>query len=454
MDLRANITIAAKATPVGCGGIGVVRISGPLVQKIMLGILGKNIKPRYAAYCDFLDEQQKKIDQGIAIYFSAPNSFTGEDVLELHGHGGPVVMHCLLQRVFELGAIPAKPGEFTERAFLNNKIDLIQAEGIADSIAASTHQAARNAMLSLQGELSNYINNLTSKLKNIRARIEAAIDFSDEKDIGVFSQSKIIEEIFSILEEIKKIYSVAKQGVIIRDGITAVFTGKPNAGKSSLLNALSGDDVAIVADTPGTTRDVLRSFIQIDGLPIHLMDTAGIHDNPDSVEKEGMRRAFQEIKKADHVLFVVDVVTNHKDDILILLNDFFGHTQVSANFPIIYNKIDLNKESPKIVKRQNFNCVYLSARTGAGIDLLRQHIKSFSGICETSSGFSARQRHLDSLVRVEGFLQAALNNADFGSLELVAEELRLAQMALGEITGEFTSENLLDKIFSEFCLGK
>ena len=448
-------TIAAQATSPGRSGVGIIRVSGPSTKIIAREILGKDIVARSAVFCNFFSKDRKIIDQGLAIYFSAPQSFTGEDVLELHGHGGQVIMDLLLRRILELGARLANPGEFTERAFLNRKLDLIQTEAIADLINAATEKAAQNAMRSLQGDFSKQINKLVALLIELRAQIEAAIDFAEEAEIEKSANQNFINNINNISLQIKQLKNTAKQGVILRDGVTAVITGNPNAGKSSLFNCLSGQDAAIVTNIPGTTRDVLRAWIQIDGLPVNVLDTAGLHDQPDLIEEEGIRRAWEEIKKADHVLLVVDASANQERDLNKLTKDFLKIISPKNSFTVLYNKIDLTGEEAKIIKGNNIDSIYLSTKTGSGLDLLKQHLKAKSGFCDAADGFSARRRHLDALERAENYLQNIQNDLlDSNKLELIAEELKHAQQALGEITGEVTVDDLLNKIFSEFCVGK
>lgn len=439
-------TIVALATPPGRGGVAIVRISGSNVLFITENILGKIPKPRYAYFTSFNDEDGLAIDQGIALYFVGPESFTGEDILELHCHGGPAVVERLIKRVLSLHARLAKPGEFSERAFLNDKIDLIQAEAIADLIDASSEQATRSALRSLQGDFSKKINELVESVIKLRMYIEAAIDFVEE-EVDFLADKQIKVNLNAIIDALTLTQASAKQGALLRDGITAVIAGKPNAGKSSLLNQLSGKDSAIVTDIAGTTRDLLREYIVIDGMPIHIIDTAGLRESADIVEQEGIRRAYAEIVKADIVLFVVDA-TETPPDLSLFLKDVPPHATVIT----IRNKIDLLQESVFLDR----NCISLSAKQGIGIDLLKNHIKTIVGYQNTQEGvFSARQRHLDALSRTKKFLldgKQQLENHKAG--ELLAEDLRQAQLALNEITGEFSSDDLLGRIFSSFCIGK
>tara|TARA_R110000868_G_scaffold158036_3_gene385770 strand:+ start:13436 stop:14761 length:1326 start_codon:yes stop_codon:yes gene_type:complete len=437
-------TITAIATPSGRGGVGIVRVSGAQVRAIAEAITGALPKPRYAHFAKFSDTDGDTIDEGLALFFPGPNSFTGEDVLELQGHGGPVVMDRLLKRVLQLGARVARPGEFSERAFLNDKLDLAQAEAIADLIDAQSEQAARSAMHSLQGEFSARINTLLKSMISLRMFVEAAIDFPEE-EIDFLSDGKVTAQLTDILQNLESVLASAKQGAILREGMTIVIAGKPNAGKSSLLNQLSGRDSAIVTDIAGTTRDVLREHIQIDGIPLHVIDTAGLHDSDDIVEQEGIKRAWQEIEKADAIVLVHDVTQPdvQLDEALLKLNK-----------PIltVQNKIDLQKQSPKL----NDNEIHLSAKSGDGIELLKQALKNIVGYQEQNEGnFIARRRHLDALQRAQQHVldgQHQLQTSNAG--ELLAEDLLQAQNALSEITGTFTPDDLLGEIFSSFCVGK
>ena len=443
-------TIVAQATPPGRGGVAVIRVSGPQVKTIIHDLFGCELMPRQATYLPFCDGSGEIIDEGLALFFPNPHSFTGEDVLELQGHGGPVIVDLLLQLVMSLGARLARPGEFSERAFLNGKIDLAQAEAIADLIDASSKQAARLAMRSLQGEFSKEINELNEKIIHVRMYVEAAIDFTDE-EIDFLSDEKIISDLKAILNQLTAIQSKAKQGSFLREGITAVIVGEPNVGKSSLLNMLSGKELAIVTDIPGTTRDVLRDYILIDGMPLHIIDTAGLRESDDIVEQEGIRRAYHEIEKADIVLYVADASQNPTIDLNAV-------PDAVSSRPIIFvqNKVDLTATTPAIKKENNHTIISLSAKTGAGIDLLKQHIKSVVGFKESAEGiFLARRRHLDALTRAFTYVKAGLHQLlESRTGELAAEDLRRAQLALNEITGEFTADDLLGRIFSSFCIGK
>ncbi len=451
MDIIVNDTITAQATAPGRGGIAVIRVSGPRVTAIMREMLGTELTPRQATYLPFRDTSGEILDEGIAIFFPNPHSFTGEDVLELHGHGGPVVVDTVLQCIISLGARLARPGEFSERAFLNGKLDLAQAEAIADLIDASSKQAARLALRSLQGEFSKDIQALTEKVIHLRMYVEAAIDFTDE-EIDFLSDEVIHQSLQTILTDLVTIQAKAKQGSLLREGITAVIAGEPNVGKSSLLNYLSGKEVAIVTNIPGTTRDVLRDYILIDGIPMHIIDTAGLRESEDVVEQEGIRRAYREMEKADVVLYVMDGSTAlsfpHRNDT----------SEIFTSRPIIYiyNKIDLTNTQPSITSLNGSTTIFLSAKTGEGIDLLKTHIKSLIGFQSHTEGvYLARRRHLDALARAHMHLQASLQQLTVAhSGELAAEDLRLAQLALSEITGEFTADDLLGRIFASFCIGK
>lgn len=440
-------TIAAQATPPGRGGIAIIRLSGPKAKSIAQQLLNSELKPREATYLSFLDADQTVIDQGIAIFFPNPHSFTGEDVVELQGHGGTVVVDLVLQRLLDLGARLAKPGEFSERAFLNGKIDLVQAEAIADLIDASSTQAARSAMRSLQGEFSNTITALTEKLTRLRIYIEAAIDFSDE-EIDFLAKDNIASQMQIILADIVSIQQKAKQGSFLREGFTAVIAGAPNAGKSSLLNCLSGKDVAIVTAIPGTTRDVLRDHILLDDIPMHIIDTAGLRESDDIVEQEGIRRAHHEMQQADIILHVCDASI----DATYALPDFTEDKPVI----VVKNKIDLINETPAKRIINNVTHLFLSAKSGTGIDLLKQEIKHLIGVQSTTEGmYLARRRHLDALARASEHITDSLTQLQTTKAgELAAEDLRLAQQALGEITGELTADDLLGRIFSSFCIGK
>lgn len=437
-------TIAACATAKGRGGVAIIRISGPNVRQIMQVILGEEIPPRKAMRLPFRGSQQEIIDEGIALFFPKPHSFTGEDVLELHGHGGMVVVDLLLKAIVNThDARLAEPGEFSLRAFLNNKIDLTQAEAIADLIDATSVQAARSAMRSLQGEFSKAIHAITERLIHTRIHIEAAIDFSDE-NIDLMSDGRIHEALIDVVNQLNRIQEKATQGSLLREGVNVVIAGKPNVGKSSLLNRLSGKDIAIVTNIPGTTRDIVRDDILIDGMPLHILDTAGLRDSHDVVEIEGMKRSKLAINEADLILYVTDEDSDLKNDDLQLACD--------ARTICIRNKIDLRQQKPSIEK----SVIALSAKTGVGIDLLIAAIKSKVGYGrgDHEDVFLARRRHLEALSEAKSHVENSLAKRENSQPELVAEELRLAQSALNQITGEFGSDDLLGRIFSSFCIGK
>ena len=444
--LTGDDTIAAIATPPGNGGVGIIRLSGSTAYGIAEQITGKSLKSRLASFCQFKDEQGLAIDTGIALYFPAPKSFTGEHVVELQAHGGRVVLDMLLKRVLALGARLAQAGEFSQRAFLNNKIDLAQAEAIADLITSSTEQAVRSAQQSLQGVFSVQINELIDELIELRVYIEAAIDFVDE-DIDLLHDGVVAGRIAALQHKIQSIYHTAQQGRLLHDGMTVVLAGKPNAGKSSLLNALAGHDAAIVTDIAGTTRDVLRERIQLDGMPLHIIDTAGLRDSDNLVEQEGVRRARLEIEKADQVLLLIDSTDSQP---LEGIDDL-----PSDKITKIYNKIDKSGLAVQQIKTEQGTEIYLSVKTGLGLDLLKQHLKHIIGFTDTSNTvFVARRRHLDALHQANTALSSASDQLENYAPELVAEDLRQAQNSLGEITGEFSSDQLLGEIFSRFCIGK
>jgi len=443
-------TIVAVASAAGRGAVGVIRVSGSLVPQIATGILGALPAPRRARLCKFLDAHGRSLDEGLALYFPAPASYTGEHVLELQGHGGALVVDMLLKRLLELGCRMARPGEFSERAYLNGKIDIAQAEAIADLIDAGTAAAARAAVRSMQGEFSARVADLKDRITALRTYVEAAIDFPDE-EVDFLSGEALRGRLAAVFDAFESITAAAHQGALLREGLHVVIAGKPNAGKSSLLNKLAQDEVAIVTDVPGTTRDVLRRQVHLDGLPVNLIDTAGLRTALDVVEAEGVRRAHSEITKADRVLYVVDAALGPGAAEL---------EQLPPDVPVtlVFNKIDLNGTSPRFEAGDAAwpPRVYLSALNGAGVALLRAHLKESAGYQDAESGaFSARRRHLDALRRARGHAQdAAEILSNTRAFELFAEDLRLAQQALGEITGEFTSEDLLGEIFSSFCIGK
>lgn len=445
-------TIVAVATAPGRGGVGVVRLSGPQCIHIAEQICGKLAMPRIAKFTHFRAVGREIIDSGIVLYFAAPASFTGENVIELQGHGSPLVMDQLCQRAIELGARMARPGEFSERAFLNGKMDLAQAEAVADLIESSTVLAARSAMRSLQGEFSQKVNNFLQELTHLRMYVEASIDFVDE-EIDFLGEAQVDKQLLKLLETLAGIQGSARQGRLLREGISVVLAGQPNAGKSSLHNRLAGHDAAIVTEVAGTTRDVLREQIHLGGLPLRISDTAGLHDaTNDVVELEGIRRTQTELAQADHILLLIDDklgMTEQDEKILSAL---------PADKPVtlIRNKIDQNGQAPLITVENNLPVIFLSAKNGDGMDLLTQHLCEVVGFHPQEEGvFMARRRHLDALQHAQQAIErgyACLTG--MGAGELLAEELRLAQTALGEITGTFTNEDLLDHIFSSFCIGK
>jgi tRNA modification GTPase len=461
-------TIAAIATAPGRGGVGIVRVSGDKAQAIAHAVLGLLPKPRFAHYGPFKDAEGNELDEGLGLFFPNPHSFTGEDVLELQGHGGPVVLDFILQRCVELGARIARPGEFSERAFLNDKLDLAQAEAIADLIDSASAQAARCALRSLQGVFSDKIHALVDQLIYLRSFVEASIDFPEE-EIDFLSDGKVE----AMLQEIKSaaagVLQEANQGAILREGMNVVIAGRPNAGKSSLLNALAGQDRAIVTDIAGTTRDVLKEHIHIDGMPLHIIDTAGLRDAPDEVERIGIQRAWTEIEQADRILLIIDSSTDETDPKALLhaLYDEQGlENETDAlisngHITVIRNKADLlesDHESAKLGLHDeaDFPTLAISAKQNLGINELREHLKDVMGFNAASEGgFLARRRHIEALEKAQYAIQAGEDQL-LGAMagELLAEDLRMAQQALGEITGEFTADDLLGSIFGSFCIGK
>jgi tRNA modification GTPase len=444
-------TIAAVSTAPGRGGIGIVRVSGPGCRSIAEIVVGRVPEPRLAELHRFLDAAGDPIDEGIALFFPAPNSLTGEDVLELQGHGGPVVMDLLLRRILALGARAAQPGEFTQRAFLNDKLDLAQAEAVADLIDSGSAQAARAALRSLAGEFSSQVHDLAESVLELRMWVEAAIDFPEE-EVDFLGDRALATRLDFIRQRFAELAETARQGTLLRDGITVVIAGRPNAGKSSLLNRLAGYDAAIVTAVPGTTRDVLRERIEIDGLPLHVLDTAGLRDSSDEVEVEGIRRAHREIERADRVLFVVDA----SDTVAVAgIEADLAALPTEAPRTVVYNKVDRTGAAAGLEGGDPVR-IRLSATTGDGLNLLRQHLKDCVGFHPAGTGvLSARSRHLDALRRARAHVEAAhrlLTERHAG--ELVAQELTDAQVQLGEITGQVTSDDLLGRIFGSFCIGK
>ncbi len=449
-------TIVAQATAPGRGGIGILRVSGPLASQVAEAVLGKCPKPRMADYLPFKDSDGTVLDQGIALYFKGPHSFTGEDVLELQGHGGQVVLDLLLKRILNVDGIRlARPGEFSEQAFLNDKLDLAQAEAIADLIDATSEQAARSALKSLQGEFSNKINALVDSVIYLRTYVEAAIDFPDE-EIDFLADGKIEANLRGIIEQLDGVRREAKQGSILREGMKVVIAGRPNAGKSSLLNALAGREAAIVTDIAGTTRDVLREHIHLDGMPLHIIDTAGLREATDEVERIGISRAWHEIEQADRIILMLDSSDPESQDSESLRREFLAKLPSAIPLTVVRNKIDLSGESVGLTEADGVAVIRLSAQTLQGVDLLREHLKQAMGFqTGMEGGFLARRRHLEALQKAAEHLQIGLLQlTEFHAGELLAEELRLVQSALSEITGQFTADDLLGNIFSSFCIGK
>lgn len=449
-------TIVAQATAPGRGGIGILRVSGPLASQVAEAVLGKCPKPRMADYLPFKDSDGTVLDQGIALYFKGPHSFTGEDVLELQGHGGQVVLDLLLKRILNVDGIRlARPGEFSEQAFLNDKLDLAQAEAIADLIDATSEQAVRSALKSLQGEFSNKINALVDSVIYLRTYVEAAIDFPDE-EIDFLADGKIEANLRGIIEQLDGVQREAKQGSILREGMKVVIAGRPNAGKSSLLNALAGREAAIVTDIAGTTRDVLREHIHLDGMPLHIIDTAGLREATDEVERIGISRAWHEIEQADRIILMLDSSDPESQDSESLRREFLAKLPSAIPLTVVRNKIDLSGESVGLTEADGVAVIRLSAQTLQGVDLLREHLKQAMGFqTGMEGGFLARRRHLEALQKAAEHLQIGLLQlTEFHAGELLAEELRLVQSALSEITGQFTADDLLGNIFSSFCIGK
>ena len=445
-------TIVAAATPPGRGGGGIVRVSGPGTLELATTLLGELPAPRRATFARFLDAQQDPIDAGLALFFPAPHSYTGEHVLELHGHGGPLVMETLVGRALELGARRAQPGEFTQRAFLNDKLDLAQAEAVADMIDAGSRAAVRAAMRSLQGEFSAMVRALTEAVIELRTYVEAAIDFPEE-EVDFLADRELAERFETVRDHFESVMTSARQGRLLREGMVVVIAGRPNAGKSSLLNRLAGYDAAIVTPVPGTTRDVVRERIHLDGMPLHVLDTAGLRQGGDVVEEEGIRRAQAEMQRADRVLFVIDTVEDPQGT---AAREEGPRLPRDVPLTLVYNKCDLAVGLPVADEVDGPPRFAISALTGAGLPQLRAHLKACMGFQSVDGGaISARKRHLEALsVAREHTEEASRLLTERRAGELVAEELRGAQRALSEITGEFTSEDLLGRIFAGFCIGK
>lgn len=460
MQTTHTDTIVAQATPPGRGGVGIIRVSGPKALDVAKALLNVELTPRVATYTGFHDANQEVIDQGIALYFKAPHSFTGEDVVEFQGHGGPVIMDMLLEAILQIKSVRlARPGEFSEQAFLNDKLDLAQAEAIADLIDASSKQAARSAVRSLQGDFSKHIHTLSEAIIHLRMYVEAAIDFPDE-EIDFLSDGKVTQDLADIIRDVNHIREQAKQGTLLREGMQVVIAGRPNAGKSSLLNALAGRESAIVTDIAGTTRDVLKEHINVNGMPLHVIDTAGLRDSPDKVEQIGIARAWEAINDADRVLFVVDSTTSSDIDPYLIWPEFMQRLPVGMPVTVIRNKADISGDNVTLQQVDTphgpFSVISLSANTGQGVELLRDHLSQSMGLDTTTEGqFIARRRHIDAIDNTLEHLQIGEQQLhDNLAGELLAEELRLAHQHLSEITGEFSSDDLLGRIFSSFCIGK
>lgn len=457
MSATTSYPIAAITTAPGRGGIGIVRISGSDLSPFIQAFFGQSLRPRHAHFLPFLDADGNAIDEGIALFFQGPNSYTGEDILELQGHGGTAVLRRVLNRCFEVGAAfdlrHAAPGEFTQRAFLNDRLDLAQAEAVADLIDASSEAAAKGAMASLSGVFSQQINALADRIIHLRMLVEATLDFPEE-EIDFLEKYQAAEQLQSIDNELQQLRLLAKQGQVMRDGLHVVLAGQPNVGKSSLLNALAGDDIAIVTDIAGTTRDRVTQLIHIEGIPIHIVDTAGLRDTDDTVESIGIQRSWQEIAKANVILHLLDA--RNPDD----SSDQDIIARLPKNTPTlqVFNKCDLiTAEQLAALPRENENHLHISAQTGMGLEQLRQRLLHIAGwSAHAESPWLARERHLHALERCNDHLQTAQLHAqhDDQILDLFAEELRLAHNELCEITGVFTSDDLLGEIFSSFCIGK
>ncbi len=463
-------TIAAIATPTGKGGVGIIRLSGPNALSISNKIHFSELKPRYAHFCSFYQNKEKDninlLDEGLALYFKGPYSFTGEDVVELQGHGGPVILDALLEACIQAGARLARPGEFSERAFLNDKLDLAQAEAIADLIDSSSLEAAKNAVRSLQGDFSSKIHDLVQSMIELRIYVEAAIDFPEE-EIDFLNDGHVATSLETLINKLSVILNSARQGRVMQEGLQIAIIGKPNAGKSSLLNALAGHEAAIVTEIEGTTRDVLKEKILIDGLPIHIIDTAGLRNTEDKVERIGIERAYNAILEADDILIVrdsneqsnlsaLDDLLNELAEIEELGSDLKNKIQDLKHITLINNKCDLSNLKPSIEEGEQQSVITLSAKQNLGMDLLKTHIKRIAGLLNQSEGqFTARRRHLDALEKSLDLIRTGQEQLQVsGAGELLAEDLRQAQNFLSSITGEFSSDDLLGEIFSSFCIGK
>jgi tRNA modification GTPase len=449
LALRRDDTIAALATAPGVGAIAVVRLSGPAARDIARSLTGREPRRRHAELCTFRDARGVALDHGLVLFFAGPHSFTGEDVVELHCHGGRIVSDALLDAAYALGARAAEAGEFTLRAFLNDKLDLLQAEAIADLVASGSTQAARAAVRSLEGEFSAAVSELQHSLTRLRVRIEAWLDFPDE-DLPFDAAPECAAELDAIIAKLDALNVRARSGRALRDGLSVAIAGAPNAGKSSLLNRLAGYDAAIVTEIPGTTRDPLREHLTLDGLPVTVVDTAGLRETNDPIEREGVRRARLELARADRLLWIADV----REPLATAIAAARAAAGGQSALTVVANKIDLAGVEPRSLLEQGTPVLYVSALTGAGIDALVAHLKEVAGIGADGAGtFSARRRHLDGLARAREHLAAARPELN-AALELAAEHLRNAQTALSELTGELTSDDLLGEIFATFCIGK
>ena len=451
MNYRPDDTIAALATPPGSGAVAIIRLSGSNARAIGERMTGVTAEPRQAHFCEFCDETGEPVDRGLLLYFPGPRSFTGEDVVELHGHGGMVVSEMLLASTLRLGARAAEPGEFTLRAFVNDKLDLAQAEGIADLVASGSAKAARAAYRSLDGRFSERVNALQVKLTAVRVQLEAWLDFPDEEP-ALNDTSNFEQDFDDAISALETLLSQAHEGAVLSSGLTVVIAGPPNAGKSSLLNQLSGFDAAIVAEIPGTTRDALREHLSVDGLPITVVDTAGLRDSADPVELEGMRRTQLALEGADRLIWVTDIRSDLSTE-LTKIREVAGEDAAAT---VIQNKVDLTDDKSGRIESDGVTVIRLSALTGEGIERLTEHLKALAGYRSDAAGtFSARTRHIDALQRAEHYIRdARIQLVNTLALELAAEELRSAQAALSEVTGEVTSDDLLGEIFSGFCIGK
>jgi len=450
--MKQNDTIAAIATPAGKGGIGIVRLSGNLALDIAKKVIKIDLIPRYAGYATFLDEIGEPIDEGIVLFFKAPHSFTGEDVVEFHGHGSPVVQDRLLRTFFRLGARPARPGEFSERAFLNDKLDLVQAEAIADLIESVSERASKMALRNLKGAFSKKIEGFQEALAALRVYVEAAIDFPEE-EIDFLNDGKIFKALCERIDELELLLKQSQLGALLKEGLTVVLAGYPNAGKSTLLNALSGKESAIVTDIPGTTRDIIREHILIDGMPVYIIDTAGLRESQDVVEQEGIRRAWKEIQEADLILLLIEV--DEVKELERIQEDLLK--KINKNVPcwVIVNKVDKLSEIERKALEGKYDCI--SAKYGTGIETLQKKLSHQAGldVFSEESGFMARRRHIEALEQALFCLRTGKEQlTQHKAGELLAEDLRQAQKYLSEITGEFSSDDLLGKIFSSFCIGK